>query len=1727
MTGQIVICNDSASQLEIAAPTTNMNKSNYKIKTESHAGVAGSTVASTTTTSLATEARRRSQDVTVCTDRGCAAPPTMQEECYAELEQTRKENHYASKRLGKLRDLRRELHVSQKVHDPSAKCQVGITDFISYGTGIEALSAAANVDIPDWILSEIEAILCLFTSLSGQSTTEGALATVMLWVKTHFSQSMCKTVAVYLKELFTSDADTQVGCLEETPAWLRAVRDARMNWHMCRNNKAFGQMSKLLGLLVTMGLCKASSLEFKLNEFVFFTPKIFDKHASAFDLMDATFETVLFFVEGFYLCFTTRSLKPLLVSDHTALQLDEEYARIMSWWDLVKVGNLQRVLNTSDQEFERRLNELSLNLKNLTNTLTGFDKKLVTDKFERILKMQNDFVTMKIASGVRHAPFAIEVFGESSLGKTTFLDQLLDALCVSAGLPLGKQYRAAYNAGDKFMSNWTTDKTTLIFDDIANEKSNFVERPPTRAVLDVINNQMYYANKAELEAKGKCFVEPWLVAASTNKKDMDAYLYSNCPYSIQRRFIVVNIFVKEEFKRYVDGVDCGIDSTKVREYYTVNGEYVPPPFDDVWELTIEAAVKPPKLTQTANYKIVEWNGVKMERINMATMIQWACFHFKEHRDNQRALLDGMRARETQIEKCPTEGCPNIRGFCSEHDGDHTHCPHCNHICDSGRCTHCENASSDDMWEEAGCQFGTKTTVALGLIKAIASKRMPNVALWQERTDDKAAEVVYKVGRHFINKFEWTSLIPAPLFNNMYDAPEDSWQREIYRFLYQDVLEQSYQFRTQSVRGLTWIFAIYWLLYLSIIGYWYISYIPGLLMWWMYLNYVKGLRLAIERDLLEYLRHKTLNVSRVVKVVRSDTVKYLCAGGLGIASLYALACWWRESNADKKKEVQGSLAPVTAKEVAARDAEKNVWTPVCARPLPMTELSKTVMPSVLQGVIEKNLHCCHIDINGPAPGQMNCLFTRSNVVLVPSHYFDKYGDSLNCSLFSHEPYKCGGKFAVRLERKSSYHIPGTDIMMCYSPNGGSFRDITKHFPTGRADNVNFHMTYRHNDGTILKAQGNAIGVKVAVTDGKLYEYDGYKYYDTINIDTFQGLCGAVLHSETQGSVILGLHLAGVTGLPKGFAGTITQAQLEKGYEELRKIEGVLLTGNAEKFETQVLGKTVVNPDAKPHPKSPLNFMPHESQVQYFGSCPGMSTSKSDVKVTPISEHITDVCGVPNIYGPPKMKPEWYGWQKCLSNLSIPAHPYEYWLLEQAVHDYKWDLLAVFKSKLWCKTRPLSDLENISGIPGCKFVDAIKLGTSIGYPLSGEKRKYVYVATTQEELWEWYMTYGGEPTEQEMDRLKLEHGHSFQVVKFIPDISEEIVRIEDCYRRGERGYPIAKACKKDEILTKEKCRIFYGNAIALTFLIRKYYLPLLRVLQMNPLVSECAVGINSHGPEWEEFHQHVTQFGMDRLIGGDYGKYDQKLPSQVIIAALRILIDCAEVCDYTKEDLKIMETMVGDIVYSVIAFNGDLIGLTEGTHISGNSLTVTINGICGSLNLRCYFFSHPDNAGKRFRDNVALSTYGDDNIGSVSPEQHHFTIKGASEFLGKYGQTYTMPDKESELLDFLPKDQFEFLKRKSVYHPALGVHIGALIDESCFKMLHCFMRGKGSPHTEEVASAMNIDTALSEWFNHGETVYEERRSQMQEVAKRASIEMYCNNLDKSYATKVKEWEETYRR
>jgi hypothetical protein len=1515
---------------------------------------------------------------------------------------------------------------------------------------LDDLGKHCNLVISDSVLAEVEGLIALFITVQGCDNFASISSAVFLYLRKFFNKSVTRQVMEYFSDLFACEVQSGVEDSSPMPEWLSLMNSIRDNWDLAKGNKLFTHFSKMLGLLVTLGLCKASDVTFVVKDYKLWEPDFKVIHGNAVDVADAALQSVVFFVESISLCCKHKSLRPLLVNDRAAAEIDEEYATVVLWWDLVKNGNLKRVAGVSDSEFDRRLECLCTKLRNLLSLKTSFEKKLIQDKFMRLLKVKNDYITMKISSGVRKAPFTIELCGKSSQGKTTCADQLIDALLTSAGYPTGKEYRASYNASDKYMSTWTSDKLVLTVDDMANDKSNFVERPPTRVIIDVCNNQPYYANMADLDSKGKVFVEPAICVINTNVKNLDAFTYSNCPYSIQRRAVaVISVVAKPEFQFIVDGRPQGIDSTKVVEFYNRTGQN--PTFDDLWLLTVEKAVQPDDLKTLADYKPVSYRGKPLVDAPFRLVVQYLIDEFTAHNMAQDDILERMKSRSSRVHVCGVDGCRQIQGYCDKHKMEK--------------------------------QFGESITEAYTSAVDMVVKRVKRDVFGLEATIEGACVVALMgAAKGFYHHWDWISCIPTPWLSN---------ERVLQMLMYinKDSLKRRYAAWTLILWTITGAI-FYGLIAIE-------SQISSHVLFWLLLC-VLGFSLTFQKYMVSVLLldFETRLVDRntidpMFREFRDSHVSKICKAVGVVGVLYTISRLYKSW---KSMKIQGSLEPTTKIEVEERDAEKNIWTTTSVRHLPVRTDAKSTTPTQLAGLVAKNLVYGTVTVGGKNY-MVNGLFIKSNVVIIPDHYFIE--DDISVLFRKENPETCGGKFTVALSKRQSVLLDGTDIRVCYACAGGSFKDLTKFLPQGRVPMHEFEMLWRSKDGDITKAYGLA---EPCMTSNGAVDFRGLRY-SSLTISTFKGLCGATLISRRQ-PLITGVHLGGQTGTTRGCSGVLEFDTIDQAIKQLRTLEGVIISGSAEHFETQVLGIKVLN-DTPLHYKSPLNYMPLDSQVEYYGTCPGMTTFISEVKVTPISEHVTEVMDSPNIYGPPVQFPQYKGWQECLANLANPAQPYPCSLLDAAVKDYKKDLLPIFKSPLWNDARPLTDQENLCGIPGKKFIDAIKLDTSMGFPLNGKKRRFVTELPPTPE----------NPNNREFD----------------PMIMEEIKRCEDCYRKGERAYPIAKACKKDEVLSKPKCRIFYGNALPLTYLVRKYYLPILRVLQMNPLKAECAIGINCHGPEWEALHKHVLKHGKDRIIGGDYGKYDQKIPSQLLFASLRILIDFARECDYSEEDIAVMEAMTGDLVFAIVAFNGDLIGFISGTHISGNSLTAMLNGICGSLNMRCYFYANNPFTNEEdkmsFREFVALITYGDDNIGTLSKAIDNFTIKGFSEFLAGYGQIYTMPDKESELLDFLPFEDFEFLKRKTNYIPEIGVHVGALVNKSCEKMLHCFMRNKSSPLTEEHACAINVDTALREWFNHGRVEYEKRRIQLTEVAKRANISHLCTELERDFDERVQIWYENY--
>jgi hypothetical protein len=847
-------------------------------------------------------------------------------------------------------------------------------------------------------------------------------------------------------------------------------------------------------------------------------------------------------------------------------------------------------------------------------------------------------------------------------------------------------------------------------------------------------------------------------------------------------------------------------------------------------------------------------------------------------------------------------------------------------------------------------------------------------------------------------------------------------------------------------------------------------------------------LAYREFLINEVLESRASVPLILKDFRDNQAKYLTRSCLAIASIYALVKAWRVFN---RFTPQGNLSPTSMQEIRERDAEENPWLGVSVTPLHTSDKSKCITLAHLESLVAQNL--CHMSYEYDGKRAFcDAFFPCSNVAILPQHIWK--ANELIATFSRKGNLVIGGHFKAPLSRSLSVNIPSTDMCMVWIANGGSWKDLTGYFPLGSAVRCPASVIFKAEDGSVEKSQ---TVVEPGLVRAAHMAYYGLNY--TLDKETFKGLCMAPIVSQTRAPAIIGFHLAGKTGTRIGAGGSLTQHQVHDAIERLRNLEGVLLsTSNGdmprERYDVQFYEGEEI------HKHSPVRFLPKGANIEVYGSCRGRARHFSEVVQTPISEHVTSICGIDNKWGKPKFHLG-EAWQVSLAHSCKPSPGMPGDHLQAAVFDYKQGFIEKLKTVpgILKETVPLTEMETVCGIDGRRFVDKMPGRTSMGYPLGGPKNDHLTLLDPEE--------YPSHACPMQLDGV----------------FWDEAKKMEDAFREKKRGYAIFKGCLKDEptSVVKDKVRVFQSAPIELQLLVRKYYLPVARLLSLFPLDSECAVGINAQGPEWEQFTEHIGKFGKDRIFAGDYSKYDLRMPAQLVLAAFRILIDIAELCGYSDDHIRVMEGIATEIAYPLMAYNGDLLMLF-GSNPSGQNLTVFINGIVNSLLVRCYLFSLKLIPRVRARDVVAFLTYGDDIKGSNN-SKYPISIKGYAAFLAKYDMVFTMPDKNSELVDLMKDEDADFLKRKNVYVPEIQMHLGALDEMSIFKSLHTVLRSPAVSLKEQCM--MNIDGALREWFAHGREVYEMRRKQMQEVASLGGIAHGCSGLELTYDDRIFAFAERY--
>nr|WPR18297.1 MAG: RNA-dependent RNA polymerase [Chemarfal virus 56] len=669
--------------------------------------------------------------------------------------------------------------------------------------------------------------------------------------------------------------------------------------------------------------------------------------------------------------------------------------------------------------------------------------------------------------------------------------------------------------------------------------------------------------------------------------------------------------------------------------------------------------------------------------------------------------------------------------------------------------------------------------------------------------------------------------------------------------------------------------------------------------------------------------------------------------------------------------------------------------------------------------------------------------------------------------------------LKLKRSEIYINEKLDLAVFEVLGAPPKKDISKFFAPHTFSGVNdgFLLCTRTDGSMYTRALNNITKTwsppKCGTADCMLFGY---------NCPTMTefGECGAlVIVMAPRGPIIGGYHayvrLAQGKATETAYGICVSREQLEFELKEFDYISSSLALGD---IEPGVIALDLVEGDRTVgplHHKSVINYC-ETGTANVYGTISGVRPSpRSKVNSTPLREVVEQRFERKAPFGPPVMK-GWNVWRQNVLPMLDRTAKYDKSVMTECANAFTHDILEGLKESdpEWKNyVHPLDDYSTVNGINGVQYIDSMNFKSSMGNPWRKTKKSFIVP----------------DPTESKPDGMN-----------FPPHVWDRVTKCHESYMAGKRYMPVFEQHLKDESIPIEKIliektRAFSSAGVDFSLEMRKYLLPFVRLVQRNKFVFESGPGTVCQSAEWELIRDYLCVFGDDKIIAGDYKRFDKGMTADIILYAFSVVYAICKEAGYTEEDLKVIVGLAYDVAFPVSNVNGDLIEFF-GTNPSGQALTVIINGIVNCLYIRYAFavLAPKEVSVWHFKLYVHLMTYGDDNIMGVG-NAPWFTHSGVVSALATIGVVYTASDKSNRVITYVHIDDESFLKRKWRFDEDVGFYLCPLDEESIFKSLTVWVPSDSVSPGFQMASV--VQSAMYEYFYYGKEKFHEMKSFLQEV------------------------------
>ncbi len=1521
------------------------------------------------------------------------------------------------------------------------------------------------------------------------SSTSERLVAISTFLKLRISGSLLNAVSsrviAYYYELFGT---SQLQSLDDAFSQLRFYLDGYNN---VKSLPIFVKLQRLLMYCLSLSLFEPLGITFSRLQYDEVEAELIKKkyHLGP-DFFHCLCDSVLFLCERGYQAFKVGRLDPIF---HSASSYETWFSQTKMVIDQSKQLNNPALHGFSEESYLGDLDKLIEQgdaIKRYATMLNHFEQKSICYYLGELKLAKANHLTLAKACSIRPCPFGILLFGDSGIGKSTIVDILYLQYAKYFNLPSGPEYRYPRHPSSKHWNNFRSQMWCLIYDELGFMNPDCPNQGEGSIVeiLQIMNYVPFCPEQAALEDKGKTPFLGRLVISTTNTKNFNASHYFATPSAAQRRLpFVVTITVKDDFS------DNGrLDTSKTHQD--------PQCYPDYWNFKVEKvltrSVLNPVAGQSRNaaYELIG-NFTDIHRF-----LSWYNSAIQQHHDNQ-TLIDKSLNLMRDITFCKKCVLPQVKCECPLGMEDDISLQSRDECCyfrllSRNPCVHC--GCKD-------CAYASSFDDVIGACCACGRCRIQEGCYYCECLDfgciecgeSEAIDVcidsrVYYVCRpSLLQSDDEQHLVPqTPLvpyyspsdpFPDVPTPPPTSesavgwWERFCQNL------------RHEIKRSLVHLFVrvVGWLIGLNLaltcpdwISFVVIRATSSFLMLIQVFAWL-AVGDSLVRDPI-WVR-ASLRLSGYLTQNNYRTPKIIFGVGIGIGIIFGLKRIWGRNFPTKQS--LDTETHVSFKEPKEKGSPKpDVYH--CQSPVLQPFDYGRVIPSQsglsleeYRDVLSKNLGVMSIKhSNGKRYQRVICLV--DNIYLLNFHAIrDLKGQfDIEVLMVRHKGMpEC--IYKMKVTKASFYHHSGTDlaaIRILQSPPRRSIIDLF--FPNEQRINrsAGEYLT-KQLDGSVLHTPVNII-----LEPRDIYSSDLGHNFVACEGETPGGLkvgdCGSILVAfDGKMRCIVGMHTLGMHGNKKTFAQFLHRALIESMLEKFS-----VTTQCADPIMECSLRSVKLK---NLHEKSVFRYIP-DGYAQIYGSTDAVRGKLvSTVEPTIICDSLLRRGYELNHVAPPLQG--YKIWRVAALDMLYPPEGFDMEALEVCAKSFCADIFSLLPRDELQLLEPYTYDVAINGSAGVKFVDKIKRSTSAGFPRFQSKRLFLLDINS------------GDANDDRVEPT--------------PEIKEEFEKLHANALEGRRNHVVFVCTPKDEPISREKfalnkVRIFSGSPFAFTILMRMYFLSSCRVIMRNRFAFESMVGTIAQSSEWSDLYSYLTQFGKDNIAAGDFKKFDKTTLCGILYLCFKVLIRLnMESGNFCLKQQRAMWSIAYDVIYAVYYFNGDLVTFMNGNP-SGHVLTVIINCFVNSIYMRYVFMhGHPLKAVEQFRSNVALATYGDDNVMNIHPRVvHWFNHTTISQVLAECGITYTMPDKKAESIPIVNIDTVDFLKRKWRYEESVSGFVAPLDPKSIFKSLMIWNRSKTISAQDQIIEIMS--SAIRESFFHGRVFYDEINMLCREIIDENNLTSY---------------------